>query len=110
MTPVPTGLVRIFPTPTVPLEGVRHVVQDVDPETAERLCEPFSRHEALARFVTDPSLLPAGYEPPDPDHLVTDPPAPAPEPAGDEAPPTRRRSKPNPAPADAGAPDAEVTD
>lgn len=65
--------VRVFPMPVAPIDGVAHRVQDVDPETAARLCAPVSRHSAEGEpgvFVTDPALLPDGYTPPDPDGLL----------------------------------------
>lgn len=63
--------VRVFPMPVAPIEGVAHKVQDVDAETAERLCAPVSRHADFSVFVTDPGLLPPAYLPPDPDGLLT---------------------------------------
>jgi hypothetical protein len=73
-TPVPAGMVRILPLPGNMPEGVASKVQDVDPETAERLTGPRSRHDAEPRFVTDPALLPEGWVPPDPDGLLADDP------------------------------------
>ena len=88
-SPVPAGMVRIFPMPGVSLpDGVALKVQDVDPATAEALTAPISRHDDARRFVSDPALLPDGWAPPDPDHLTTDSPSAAPIPAA----PSRRPS------------------
>lgn len=107
-SPIPDGLVRILPMPGVALpEGVALKVQDVDPETAELLTAPISRHDDARRFVTDPAQLPAGWEPPDPDHLVTD--APAPDTADDAAAPaapSRRPTRRSARKVDAAAADA----
>lgn len=72
MTKKATGpeTVRVFPMPVAPLDGVPHKVMDVTPEEAARLTAPESRHAVLGVFVADPSLLPPGYQPPDPDNLL----------------------------------------
>lgn len=68
--------VRVFPMPigvVSPIEGVPHKVMDVDPGTAARLCAPASRNVDWSVFVDDPALLPAGYQPEDPDGLLSTP-------------------------------------
>lgn len=78
--PVPDGLVRIFPVRRRNLpDGVALKVQDVDPEVAEQLTAERSRNDPEPWFVTDPALIPEGWTPPDPDHLITDPEGPEPD-------------------------------
>lgn len=65
--------VRVYPMPVAPIYGVPHKVMDVDPDTAARLTAPVSRYADFSTFVTDPALLPAGYQPEDPDGLLITP-------------------------------------